>query len=144
MAFWINDYKFGGKPGVKETQEVRLFFNLMNEAHKAGLKQFDGVMDNFEASFRRLVRSRNVTQVLRSVGLIETAADARYIRRKGLASELFGSVHSAEWKEFAYGETLKKPMSQLAHAVSRNEHYDLDLLDVAIETIPREEIGLDD
>lgn len=134
--FWINDYKFGGKSDVKDEQRSSVFFNMMNEAAEKELKQFDAVMNNFESSFRRLARSAKLRELFRAVGLIETAAQTRYVRRKGLARELENAVHSAEWDRFEYRELFSSPILGLARAVANDEPPDLDALTEAIKALP--------
>lgn len=133
--FWINDYKFGGKPDVEGAQRASVFFHLMNEATGKGLAQFDPVMDNFESCFRRLARASKLGELLAATGLLRTAANSRYVRRKGLADQLAAAVHSAEWDTFEYREAFADPISNLAHAIASDQDYDLGALTEALKTV---------
>jgi hypothetical protein len=135
--FWVNDYKFGGRPEVEGSQNGQIFFELMNEADKRNLLQFDAIMQHFETCIRGLARSRKLEEVLGAVKIVITATESRYVRRNGLARQLEDAVHSAEWNEFKHGNRLRLPILHLAQDAANDRSYSESLraLSAAIKSI---------
>jgi len=119
--FWVNGSRFGGKKDEKPEQDPQMFFEVMNHASEAGLKQFDPIMDHFETCFRGIVRSRTLGEFLPSVGVLLAASQSRYVRRAKLAAQLDAALGSHEWQSVAEHSKLLGPLFDLAHAVARDK-----------------------
>jgi hypothetical protein len=122
--FWVKDGKFGGR--ADDAQDVGIFFAHMNDALRDGLGQFDPAMEHLERSYRSLVRSSRLEQVLQAVRVLTTAADRRYVGHAGLARQLSDALGSAEWQSLR-----PRPSGRSAagphHGHSKDESYALSL-----------------
>jgi hypothetical protein len=119
--FWVNDYKFGGKHSAEDNQSPSVFFALMNEAVEKRLTQFDAVMDCFQSTFRRLARAGKRDELRGAIGLLYSAANSRYVRRKALAGELEAAIHTAEWDELKRDDELVEEIWDAARTVAKDE-----------------------
>ena len=119
--FWVNDYKFGGRSGVKQAQRTDVFFARMNQSAKQGLVQFEVIMENFESCFRGLARSPALNDLIGATDLLFAAADSRYVKRHDLAVQLMNALHSAEWDGREHRDLLYAPISDLADAIANDQ-----------------------
>lgn len=135
--FWVNDYKFGGRPDVDSAQHAHVFFNLMNEAAKRELTQFGPIMEHFETRFRHLARGSDLADILEAVSLLMTASQSHYVRRKGLAAQLQNAVGSAEWDDVEHGDILASPILRFGSDIAEDRDYSdsLRALNKALLTI---------
>lgn len=124
--FWVNDYKFGGRREVEETQRATVFFSTMNQSLEKGLQQFGPIMDHFETCFRGLARGRPrdyLDDLDGAVSLLKSAADAKYVHRRALARQLNDAFYSAEWNDRPHRELLHDAVTDFAKAVANDERY---------------------
>ena len=122
--FWVNDYKFGGRSDVEETQQATYFFALMNSSAKQGLVQFEPIMELFKSRFRALARGGNTDGLDGAMALLLDADDARYVKRRDLAREVIAAFSSAECADRENYKLLRGPVTRLADAIAndRNQH----------------------
>lgn len=140
---WVRDYEFGGRPDETAANDTRKFYDLMNEATRNGLTQFDPVMEQFEYCFRRLARKPGLEAIAGTMRLIKTASASEkcYVRRDGLARELADAIRSTEWKESKYRNDFERVMLELARNIANDQEYDDDVVIEIVERIQRRESG---